>query len=165
MGDLNDVASMEEVSPRSIAIFNRTRRFQSRLEGCGLMNMETLGCKYAWCRMRNERLVLREHLDRVLLNSDSQLLLQRAKAFNLPRTCSDHHPILFDMNTAASYLPVNKPTRFEATWPSSEEFSNVFNAAWSQHSSDLFAAISKAGEACISWSKVTFGDIFARSVY
>ncbi|GLT96466.1 hypothetical protein SLE2022_140850 [Rubroshorea leprosula] len=160
MGDLNDVASMDEVSPRSAATFNQTQRFQNHLEDCGLMNMETLGCKYTWCRMRNGRPVLCERLDRILLNSDSQLLLQGAKAFNLPRTCSDHYPILLNMYTAASYPLVNKPTRFEAAWLSRDEFSRVFTDAWSQHSNDLASTINKTGKACISWSKTAFGDIF-----
>ncbi|GLT66956.1 hypothetical protein SLA2020_392960 [Shorea laevis] len=124
--------------------------------------MAALGCKYTWCRMRNGRVVLRERLDRILLNLDAQLQLTGAKAFNLPRTCSDHHLILLNMDTAATYSPVSKPARFEAAWLTREEFSTVFTDAWSCHSNHLPTAISKTSETCILWGKSAFGNIFKR---
>ncbi|GKV45487.1 hypothetical protein SLEP1_g52559 [Rubroshorea leprosula] len=162
MGDFNDVASFDEIFPRSTNIFNRIQRFRSRMDCCGLMDMATLGCKYTWCRIRDGRIVLRERLDRVLLNSDAQVLLHGAKAFTLPRTCSDHHPILLSLDTAASHPPPNKPVRFEAAWLSRDYFSSVFTHAWSKHSNQLSAAINTTGKACISWGRSIFGNIFRK---
>ncbi|GLT96250.1 hypothetical protein SLE2022_138910 [Rubroshorea leprosula] len=162
MGDFNDVASSEEISPRTTTIFNRAQRFRNRMASCGLMEMETLGCKFTWCRTRGGRVVLRERLDRVLINSDCQHRLQGAKAFNLPRTCSDHHPILLSLDTVASHSPINKPARFEAAWLFRPEFSTVFTQAWSQHANHLSAAINATGEACLSWGKSVFGNIYRK---
>ncbi|GKV16524.1 hypothetical protein SLEP1_g27155 [Rubroshorea leprosula] len=162
MGDLNDILSMDEISPRTTSVFHRTQRFRCWLESCGLMNMESLGCKFTWCRLRNGRVVLRERLDRVLFNSGAQILLQGAKVFTLPRIHSDHHPILLDLDTAASQIPVNKPLRFEAAWLSRDEFRSVFHEAWSQHASQLPVAIHHTKEACNSWGKSVFGNIFKK---
>ncbi|GKV23692.1 hypothetical protein SLEP1_g33394 [Rubroshorea leprosula] len=162
IGDFNDVASSEEISPRTTTIFNRAQRFRNRMASCGLMEMETLGCKFTWCRTRGGRVVLRERLDRVLINSDCQHRLQGAKAFNLPRTCSDHHPILLSLDTVASHSPINKPARFEAAWLSRPEFSTVFTQAWSQHANHLSAAINATGEACLSWGKSVFENIYRK---
>ncbi|GLT50394.1 hypothetical protein SLA2020_238810 [Shorea laevis] len=162
MGDLNDIASMDEVSPRTTSIYHRAQRFRNRLDYCGLMDMEALGCKYTWCRRRHGRVILRERLDRILVNSEAQFLLQGAKAFNLPRTCSDHHPILFNLETAASHPPANKPVRFEAAWLSREEFGSIFTNAWAKNPSNLTVAINNTSAACISWGKSVFGNIFRK---
>ncbi|GLU14823.1 hypothetical protein SLE2022_313700 [Rubroshorea leprosula] len=105
------------------------------------MSTDALGCKYTWCRMQHGLVKLREQLDRVLMNSAAQVMLQGAKTINLPRTCSDHHPVLLDLDTAASLPPANKPLRFEASWLSRKEFSRVFSMAWNLHSNHLLQAI------------------------
>ncbi|GKV16725.1 hypothetical protein SLEP1_g27324 [Rubroshorea leprosula] len=162
MGDLNDVLSSDEVFPHRSSIFRRAQHLNEILDRCNLISEEALGCKYTWCRIQQGRVTLRERLDRALFNVQAKAEFQGAKLFNLPWTSSDHHPILLNIDTAASLVPHHKPRRFEAVWLTREEFPTVFSRAWTQHPTDIKQAISSTSDACIVWGKESFGDIFRK---
>ncbi|GLT41965.1 hypothetical protein SLA2020_159900 [Shorea laevis] len=130
MGDLNDVLSSNEVFPHRSSIFHRAQHLNEILDRCNLISEETLGCKYTWCHIQQGRVTLRERLNRALFNVQAKAKFQGAKLFNLPRTSSDHHPILLNLDTAASLVPQHKLRRFEAVWLTREEFPTVFSRAW-----------------------------------
>ncbi|GLU16375.1 hypothetical protein SLE2022_328130 [Rubroshorea leprosula] len=162
MGDLNDVLSSDEVFPHRSSIFRRAQHLNQILDRCNLISEEALGCKYTWCRIQQGQVTLRERLDRALFNVQAKAEFQGAKLFNLPRTSSDHHPILLNIDTTASLVPHHKPRRFEAVWLTREEFPTVFSRAWTQHPTDIKQAISSTSDACIVWGKESFGDIFRK---
>ncbi|GKV52270.1 hypothetical protein SLEP1_g58858, partial [Rubroshorea leprosula] len=162
MGDLNDVMTSDEVFPRGTSVFNRASRFRHTLDRCNLLSQDSLGCKYTWCRTQNGRVILRERLDRALFNMEAKQRFLGAKLFTLPRTCSDHHPILLCLDTAAAQVPTTKPQRFEAAWLTRDGFERVFSQAWEGHSSDLKDAINATSKTCLQWGKETFGNIFRK---
>ncbi|GLU04417.1 hypothetical protein SLE2022_215670 [Rubroshorea leprosula] len=154
--------SADEVFPRHSATFQRASRFRQILDNCNLFSEDALGCKFSWCRIQHGRVMLWERLDRVLFNAQAKVQFQGAKLINLPRTCNDHHPILLNLDTAASQPPPYKPHRFEAVWLTREEFSRVFSQAWGQYPLDMKAAIENTSSACMSWGREVFGNIFRR---
>ncbi|GLT82217.1 hypothetical protein SLE2022_006220 [Rubroshorea leprosula] len=162
MGDFNEIMSADEVFPRHSATFQRASRFRQILDNYNLFSEDALGCKFSWCRIQHGRVMLRERLDRVLFNAQAKVQFQGAKLINLPRTCSDHHPILLNLDTAASQPPPYKPRCFEAVWLTREEFSKVFSQAWGQYPLDMKAAIENTSSACMSWGREVFGNIFRR---
>ncbi|GLT94243.1 hypothetical protein SLE2022_119950 [Rubroshorea leprosula] len=68
MGDFNDIANIDESSPRAINRFSSARRFQDHIEACNLLSEDLIGYKFTWVRRTNGRVLLRERLDRTLLN-------------------------------------------------------------------------------------------------
>ncbi|GLT51747.1 hypothetical protein SLA2020_251360 [Shorea laevis] len=162
MGDFNDFASAEEANPCAQHGSHRAQRFRDRMATCGIHSKEALGCKYTWIRKMNGRVSLRERLDRALFNLKALEALPSSKLINLPRLCSDHHPIMLCIDAAPSLHNASKPVRFEATSLTNENFSSIFNVAWNEHHSSLPMAIQSVWETCLKWSKESFGDIFRR---
>ncbi|GLT30193.1 hypothetical protein SLA2020_050080 [Shorea laevis] len=162
MGDFNDILTVDEVSPRATRGFVRAQRFRDRIASCGLHSTAALGCKFTWVRKQNGRVVLRERLDRALFNFLALESFTDAKVINLPRLCSDHHPVLLCLDTPLLASGLVKPIRFEAAWLTHDAFKQVFTEAWLSHGSLLPNAIKSVQEACMQWNKNVFGDIFRR---
>ncbi|GLT68417.1 hypothetical protein SLA2020_406500 [Shorea laevis] len=160
MGDFNDILSVEEASPRATRGFVRAQRFRDRLSSCGLHSTEPLGCKYTWLRKQNGRVLLRERLDRALFNLRALESLPEVKVINLPRLCSDHHPVLLCLEPPIQRDRNFRPIRFEAAWLTHEDFKQTFTSAWASNSSSLTSAIKAVQEACLNWNKEIFGNLF-----
>ncbi|EOY25990.1 Uncharacterized protein TCM_027378 [Theobroma cacao] len=94
-GDFNDIARVEEKSGGSLFSVNRAPKFMDRWEECGLLDMVAIGARFTWVWKMNGKVVIRERLDRVLINCHAQEKLPEAKTVNLPCLSSNHHPVLF----------------------------------------------------------------------
>ncbi|GKU93401.1 hypothetical protein SLEP1_g6995 [Rubroshorea leprosula] len=114
MGDFNDIATVDEASPRAMNRFTSARRFRDHLDTCTLLSKDSLGCKFTWIRKANGRTILRERLDRALFNMAGLEEFPDAKLINLPRLCSDHHPIMLNIDPPIQISGAAKPPRFEA---------------------------------------------------
>ncbi|GLT31850.1 hypothetical protein SLA2020_065580 [Shorea laevis] len=162
MGDFNDIANVDEASPRAVNRFSSAQRFQDYLEACNLLSKDSIGCKFTWVRKINGRVSLRERLNRALLNLSSLAEFPDAKLINLPRLCSDHHPIMLNIAPPYQIQRIAKPVRFEAAWLTHVGFKDIFNNAWAAHDHSLPSAINAVQAACFNWNKTDFGDIFRR---
>ncbi|GLT49358.1 hypothetical protein SLA2020_229210 [Shorea laevis] len=162
MGDFNDIATVDEASPKATNRFVSTRRFREHLEACALFSKESLGCQFTWIRKTNGRIILRERLDRALFNLAGFEDFPDAKLINLPRLCSDHHPIMLNIDPPNHISRAAKPPRFEAAWLTHEGFKEVFRGAWMTQEHSLPLAINAVRNACFSWNKTVFGDLFRR---
>ncbi|GLT70675.1 hypothetical protein SLA2020_427370 [Shorea laevis] len=162
MGDFNDILTVDEASPRAARGFIRTQQFRDRVSSCGLHSIDSLGCKFTWVRKQNGRVVLREKLDIALFNLRALESFLGAKVFNLPRLCSDHHPLLLCLDSSSLMRKASKPLRFEAAWLTHADFGQVFTNAWSAHGALIANAIKSVQEVCMQWNKEVFGDIFRR---
>ncbi|GKU91977.1 hypothetical protein SLEP1_g5773 [Rubroshorea leprosula] len=160
MGDFNDIATVDEASPRAVHRFTSARHFREHLEACHLHSKDSLGCKFTWIRQTNGRVTLRERLDRALFNLAGLEEFPDAKLINLPRLCSDHHPIMLNIDPPNRISRATKPPRFEAAWLTHGGFKEVFCRAWMTHDHSLPLAISAVRTACFSWNKTVFGDLF-----
>ncbi|GLT36563.1 hypothetical protein SLA2020_109330 [Shorea laevis] len=77
IGDFNDIATVDEASPRATNRFNSARRFREHLDTCSLLSKDSLGCKFTWIRKANGRIILREsligHFSKLLVLRNSQM--------------------------------------------------------------------------------------------
>ncbi|GLU14892.1 hypothetical protein SLE2022_314330 [Rubroshorea leprosula] len=162
MGDFNDILTVEEASPKATRGFMRAQRFRDRLTSCGLHSTEPLGCRYTWLRKQNGRVLLRERLDRALFNMMALESLPDVKVINLPRLCSDHHPVLLCLDAPIQGDRHSRPIRFEAAWLTHEDFHQIFTTAWASHNSSITSAIQSVREVCLKWNKEVFGNLFQR---
>ncbi|GLT27519.1 hypothetical protein SLA2020_025070 [Shorea laevis] len=53
MGGFNDIASIDETSPKAIGRFARAQRFRDRLNDCGFHSKDSPGCAFTWIRKTN----------------------------------------------------------------------------------------------------------------
>ena len=73
-------------------------------------------------------MLIKEMLDRVLVNLECLEVLPNLQVFNLPAVGSDHSPI--DMNTNCTDKKASKRFKFEAIWLEMEECEQVIKEGW-----------------------------------
>lgn len=95
IGDLNDTASYEEV--RSFAADSNAgqrRKFSDNINKCKLVDMGSSGNKFTWNNGRQGLANVQKRLDRGLCNEEWRALFPEGMIQILPRTYSDHSPMV-----------------------------------------------------------------------
>ncbi|KAJ7971829.1 Endonuclease/exonuclease/phosphatase [Quillaja saponaria] len=114
LGDFNDIVSAEEsFNP---LIVNRSNHFLSWINRNYLINLGFSGPKFTWTNGRKGIALIKERLDRGICNSDWRVHFKEGFIQHLPRTRSDHYPVLLNVSRIAPFDAFNKPFRFEACW-------------------------------------------------
>ena len=112
VGDFNDILSCEEKWGGNRPVASRIREFRDCLNDCNMIDMGFSGPKFTWSNCHDISSLIMERLDRVVANTDWRLLYPDASVTHLPRTHSDHCPLLLTL------CPINscsfpRPFRFE----------------------------------------------------
>lgn len=162
-GDFNVIASLEEYSGRSTPDVAAIEDFRQCIDACHLMDIPVTGGLYTWTGMRSTGRVWKR-LDRILVSSDWLSTFPTSHAQLLPRTTSDHSPVLFSVEPASPFLA--KPFRFQNFWLSRPDFIDVVANSWSEPMSQYgmlrFGLKLKRLRASLrSWNRVHVGNIFA----
>ncbi|XP_028123763.1 uncharacterized protein LOC114320887 [Camellia sinensis] len=94
-GDFNDYANQGErqsfTSPTTSA---RTQKFLERINNCNLIDLGNTGSKMTWTNNHQGLANTMERLDRALSNPEWRTMFPEATVRVLPRTYSDHSPLL-----------------------------------------------------------------------
>lgn len=161
MGYFNDIMNLNKKCGSFIFCANRARVFMEKWEACQLSNTGALGTKFTSVRKLNGKVVIREWLNRALLNSLALENFCEAKVVNLPCLCSNHHPILFHIAMTKPPARDKSLYPFQAAWLTHWEFDSTFIAAWEHGDSFLQSVISTTAEVK-KWSFDCFGDIMKK---
>ncbi|KAL7183941.1 hypothetical protein ACSBR2_026167 [Camellia fascicularis] len=103
-----------------------------------------------------------ERLDRAMSNDQWRALFPEGTMRTLPRTYSDHSPLVIYTQSMHSPNPQNRPFRFEAAWLSHPNFSEVVNDSWLNMDCHFLAAINNFTQNVKTWNRDVFGNIFKR---
>jgi len=76
--------------------------FNNFVNSCNLIDLSYNGPRFTWTNKRDTGLIMKR-FDRLLANSHWKLLFEETNVLHLPRTSSNHHPILVNTNP----LPFN----------------------------------------------------------
>ncbi|XP_028072274.1 uncharacterized protein LOC114274528 [Camellia sinensis] len=100
-GDFNDYSSFEDKRSFSTSPSQnlsqsqrRSQKFSDRISSCNLMDLGCVGPRLTWTNNRKRWANTMVRLDRALCNTEWQTLFPEGYVHNLPRTYSDHSPIL-----------------------------------------------------------------------
>lgn len=93
IGDFNDIFEFDEKEGGRPKEKRKIDTFRSMVEECGLYNVSFQGQKFTWTGIR-EGEVIRERLDRALVNFEWLQVFPRCQGFNLNAVGSDHSPII-----------------------------------------------------------------------
>ncbi|KAM6559100.1 hypothetical protein CsatA_028339 [Cannabis sativa] len=96
VGDLNVILEKDDKYGGRMVSYRDCEILSSFLEETGGIDLGFHGCKFTWRNKRDNGKLIRERIDRVLVDTDWLTLYPKAGVRNLPIVASDHGPILFD---------------------------------------------------------------------
>ena len=82
---------------RKEAVLCVCRSWEDWLDSCKLIDLGFSGSSFTWTNKRFGKANIKERLDRLLCNQSWRHLFEEAIVTHLPRTHSDHHPIIIDL--------------------------------------------------------------------
>jgi exonuclease III len=161
VGDFNDILSSEEKWGGNRPSASRMAEFHACINSCSLIDLGFSGPKYTWTNSQDVSSLIMQRLDRALANPEWRFLFPEANVTHLPRTHSDHCPILLTLhhNPISS---LSRPFRFESIWLSHPDFPSVVTQAWSLPSTNLSETFHHFTSLVTNWNKLNFGNIFKK---
>lgn len=96
-----------------------------------------------------------ERLDRVFANVQWLDLFPNSKILHLPKTHSDHSPLLINLNSCRKPRGP-RPFRLGKFWINHPSFKDVVKSCWIDN--NLIQATNQLRDSSLSWSRTTFGD-------
>ena len=160
LGDFNEVLCGEDKFGGNQVNLNRALEFKGCLDECNMIDLGFAGPKYTWTNRRPISSLILERIDRCFANSVWRLLYPEAVVTHLPRTFSDHCPMLIKLcKSNANHL--NKSFRFQMMWLLHPDFLRVMQQAWSK---DRFLQTSTLDfiDRAKKWNVEVFGNLFTK---
>lgn len=125
MGDFNELLNNEEKLRGGPVDISRSTTFTEMLNTCGLINLGFRGPKFTWTNLRYGGALIQERLDKVVATDR----WKRANVLHLPRTHSDHCPLLLTLNPRGQdWQP--RPFRFETIQLKHLDFKKLVLDIW-----------------------------------
>ncbi|XP_050378413.1 uncharacterized protein LOC126795661 [Argentina anserina] len=153
IGDFNELVS--SVDKNGGPFHGRFGGLRSWVNRNGLIDM---GFIESCCTWSNN--IIKERLDRGFCNCSWKEAFLEAFIQHLPKTRSDHCPILLQLNYNNS---INKDAtlfRFQAMWLSHEKYYEFIDSSWKVLSGDFVSKVHVMSYAVAKWNKDVFGHIF-----
>lgn len=127
-GDFNVVLNAEEKIGVLPVLDADIDDFRSFIESYDLAQMSFKGSPFTWWNSRAGVDCIFERLDRVLYNDHFQNVFANLEVEYLPRTGSDHAPLLISGYSEAS--KICRPFKFLNFWTSHETFNEIVKLNW-----------------------------------
>ena len=160
LGDFNEVLCGEDKFGGNHVNLNKALEFKNFLDECNMLDLGFAGPKYMWTNRRPISDLILERIDQCFANSVWRVLFPEALVTYLPRTFSDHCPVLIELSRDSANQQ-NKPFRFQTMWLLHHDFPRVVQQAWSDDKAlqeatlDFVIRVKK-------WNCEVFGNLFAR---
>ncbi|XP_028093960.1 uncharacterized protein LOC114294059 [Camellia sinensis] len=168
-GDFNDFSSSNE--KRSLQGSNtqsinqdlrRGSKFNDRLNIYKLMDLGCAGPRLTWSNNRKGWANTIVRLERALCNTEWRITFLDGAVKNLPRTYSDHSPLMVLTQGKPPFNPVCRPFKFMAAWLTHENFKAIVENSWTNTTSSLSEKLNDLAQVASTWNKEIFGNIFRR---
>jgi hypothetical protein len=163
IGDFNAILHREERrglnEVGSISFSSEMVEFQTFVDDMELDDLPGLGRKFTWFHPNGRSM---SRIDRALVSSDWRLCWGNPSLWILPRTLSDHCPIVLRYNNV-DWGP--RPFRFNNHWLNHKDFKGIVENCWrSQEVTGWMGFILKEKLKGLKvkikeWSKEVYGDI------
>ncbi|KAI9090781.1 hypothetical protein K1719_028634 [Acacia pycnantha] len=160
-GDFNEIKSPMEQKGGGRTSEVRCRRFQNWIQECNLIDLDVGGPFFTWKGPKWEGLDrVYKRLDRCLCNVEWHEQFVNAVIKVLPRLCSDHHPLLVQLN-GQNQVYRARNFRYEAMWQMHGNFVEVVNESW-KGEYEAHVKLNRLQENLICWNREVFGRIATR---
>lgn len=159
-GDFNDIFSANDKFGGNPINHRRSNTLWNNINKCNLLDLGYKGCKYALTNNRKKsRGLIMERLDRIFVNNSWLSLFSNAMVIHLPRTHSNHSPLLVQLSPKNVNFN-NKSFRLETIKCRHPDFINIVKQCWSND--NLTDAQIAFRDIVLNWKNETFGDIFKK---
>ena len=98
VGDFIEILCGEDKFGGSQINLNRAMDFKACLDVCRFVDLGFVGPKFTWSNKRQITDLILERIDRCFANSLWRILYPEAVVTHLPRTFSNHHPVLIELS-------------------------------------------------------------------
>lgn len=131
-------------------------------DDCEFVDVGFSGPRFTWSNKREGQTRISERLDRACCTRTWRHLFADAVVQHLPRTHSDHHPLLIRCNREQSSINGKKPFRIETAWFLHPQFEDLVKAGWASSTGDLLATLKEFSYMAMEWNQTSFGNLFRR---
>ncbi|KAL5736384.1 hypothetical protein ACOSQ2_031172 [Xanthoceras sorbifolium] len=160
LGDFNEVTCNAEKRGGSASFSNSG--FADWINNNNLIDLGFVGQNITWLNKRGSRDEVWCRLNRALCFMDWRMLFPEGFVKHLPRTHSDHCPILLKLHSSHTPCSLLKPFRFEAMWMCHAEFDRIIFGEWNVSEGNVLDKILSLSNKLKLWNKESFGCIFQR---
>ncbi|EOY08834.1 Uncharacterized protein TCM_024073 [Theobroma cacao] len=108
IGDFNQIISPDEKHGRNSVNLTQCNQLLNCMSYCNLYDFEASGFKFTWWNKKEGLDYTQVRLDRVFVNDRWHVMFPNVVAINLPRTHSDHHPVLVRCSSPSMLPDLNK---------------------------------------------------------
>ena len=158
IGDFNEVLGGEDKFGGNQINLNRALEFKKCLDSCNFVDLGFVGPKYTWTDKRKILDLILERLDRCFANPVWRILYPEAVVTHLPRTFSDHHPVLIEL-WKPNANGLERPFCFQTMWLLHPNFHRIVREAWPE-GIPLKAATADFTRKARKWNYEVFGNLF-----
>ena len=161
-GDFNDTVCMSERNGvDSSEMQRRCKNFADWIANNNLIDLGFSGPAHTWFRGNSEDTFKSARLDRGLVNEEWRLKFEEGGIRHLPKSCSDHCPILMSSTGFAPVPRAIRPFRFQAAWLNHEKFHDFVQRNW-VCSAPIVPFLKEFAKKVQTWNKDEFYNIFRR---
>ena len=160
IGDFNEVLGGEDKFGGNQINLNRALEFKECLDSCNFVDLGFVGPKYTWTNKRQISDLILKRLDRCFANPIWRILYPEAVVTHLPRTFSDHHPVLIEL-WKPNANGLEWPFRFQTMWLLHPDFHRIVREAWPE-GVPLKVATTVFTRKARKWNYEVFGNLFVR---
>nr|XP_011470584.1 PREDICTED: uncharacterized protein LOC105353269 [Fragaria vesca subsp. vesca] len=165
-GDFNAVLGAHEKKGGAPLCRRSCEEFQTMSDVCELIHVDTKEAEFTWVRRRGFRGNVELRLDRSLANLNWMEEWDQFDCCTLPRTCSDHNPLLmsFSKFTGSRFSLF----RFRKMWLEHKDFMSFVKGCWSSTTSFgcpysvLQYKLRTLRKSLRTWNWEVFGDVHRR---
>ncbi|GLT52016.1 hypothetical protein SLA2020_253800, partial [Shorea laevis] len=115
IGDFNEKLTSNDKRGENPISQHKSRAFKTCLDYCNMIDLGFVGPKFTWSNKRPISQLIQARLDRAFANPSWNLLYPNAMVKHLPKTHSDHCPILLPVTSSPHHFG-NRPFRFQSMW-------------------------------------------------
>ncbi|KAJ4842578.1 hypothetical protein Tsubulata_038315 [Turnera subulata] len=156
LGDFNAVLQGSERRDSNLKTGVGNKLFQDCVEECRLIDVQFMGPKFTWASAGRKA-----RLDRALCNDRWLAEWPDSSTLHLPRICSDHNPILLQLDDRTGNINHGREFRFQSAWLLHADFPRFLSSSWPADASFPLAKAAFRARAQI-WNKTVFGNIHLR---
>ncbi|XP_048493087.1 uncharacterized protein LOC125493650 [Beta vulgaris subsp. vulgaris] len=161
-GDFNETSNVRERNgSESSEMQRRCRAFANWIENNELIDLGCTGPEHTWSRGLSPETFKSARLDTGLANVEWKLKFSEGDVRNLPKSQSDHCPILISTSGFAPIPRIIKPFRFQAAWLNHQAFYEFVRRNWNS-GAPIVPFLKQFAEKLNKWNKEEFYNIFRK---